>query len=619
MYFKKYLRGGGLSRSKAREILHDKTAHGKPLTEKQRKFFGAVASGYAKFDEGGEIEDEREEEGDDKEMVEGIADILRQVKSMKNRLRIAKNMMDDFEEEDVEYNKDKFLSMARIMQKGGLLTRNKRTFSFTNFLQPTSLKLPMGYEIPYSIPSTEQAMSIGGEEGQPAYLIPSFKYGEKLKDPYAEFLKTGDILGGPFKTWKEADEWDKNIRHPYVEKGQDIPSPVKWWGKDYSLPNYPEFKKGGGIPERYKNMGFTKVGTKKESNRPGKKWMVLAKKGEDYKVVHGGYKGMQDYTQHGSEDRRKNFWNRMGGKNSSKAKDPFSPLYWHKRFGTWQLGGTTYNMPFLQKENLLNQSKFSKFARGGMSGSQLFNFLFEGDDEYDDENKQTVQQNTAPSESELNKMKQENQDLLFKLDQANTRNAAFDVLNTPYNQSIYGSSYTSPDYSQYYGDKENTEESLMMENWNKNNPYNSNLSWKQNMFGSGIDPRISSRFGWRDMDKKNHNGIDIAVPMNTEIYSPISGVVNNIWNTKAGGLQVSITTPSGERFGFAHLNKTPLKIGMKINQGDFIANSGTGGTGPHLHFTVTDAKGNKVDPVKYFGTPAWNMKDHVPEYKSSKK
>jgi hypothetical protein len=97
----------------------------------------------------------------------------------------------------------------------------------------------------------------------------------------------------------------------------------------------------GGIPERYKNMGFTKVGTKKQSTRPGKKWMVLAKKGDDYKVVHGGYKGMQDFKQHHSEQRRENFWNRMGGKNSSKATDPFSPLYWHKRFGTWQKGGQT--------------------------------------------------------------------------------------------------------------------------------------------------------------------------------------------------------------------------------------------------------------------------------------
>lgn len=105
-----------------------------------------------------------------------------------------------------------------------------------------------------------------------------------------------------------------------------------------SKDNY-KFAEGGGIPERYKNMGFTNVGAKKDSTRPGKKWMVLAKKGEDYKVVHGGYQGMQDFKQHHSEQRRENFWNRMGGKDSAKANDPFSPLYWHKRFGTWKYGG----------------------------------------------------------------------------------------------------------------------------------------------------------------------------------------------------------------------------------------------------------------------------------------
>jgi hypothetical protein len=104
-----------------------------------------------------------------------------------------------------------------------------------------------------------------------------------------------------------------------------------------------EEMKMGGIPERYKNMGFTKVGVKKDSTRPGKKWMVLAKKGDQYKVVHGGYTGMKDYTQHGSEKRRDRFWDRMGGKNSAKATDPFSPLYWHKRFGTWQEGGEIEN------------------------------------------------------------------------------------------------------------------------------------------------------------------------------------------------------------------------------------------------------------------------------------
>lgn len=40
-------KGKTLSRSKAREILHDGTAQGHKLTDKQRRYFGAVASGYA--------------------------------------------------------------------------------------------------------------------------------------------------------------------------------------------------------------------------------------------------------------------------------------------------------------------------------------------------------------------------------------------------------------------------------------------------------------------------------------------------------------------------------------------------------------------------------------------
>jgi DNA repair protein RadC len=105
--------------------------------------------------------------------------------------------------------------------------------------------------------------------------------------------------------------------------------------------NYREddFETGGSIPERYRSLGFTKVGEKKNSTNPEKKWMVLAKKGDQYKVVHGGYKGMEDYTQHHDEKRRKRFWQRMGGINSAKANDPFSPLYWHKKFGTWEQGG----------------------------------------------------------------------------------------------------------------------------------------------------------------------------------------------------------------------------------------------------------------------------------------
>lgn len=141
------------------------------------------------------------------------------------------------------------------------------------------------------------------------------------------------------------------------------------YGNDYSV-KPPEMKEGG-IPERYKKMGFTKVGVKKKSNRSGKKWMVLAKKGDKYKVVHGGYTGMKDYSQHGSAERKKRFWNRMGGKNSAKANDPFSPLYWHKKFGTWQEGGQFIydpNNPMPQFEmgnSILDKMKKETMRKGG--------------------------------------------------------------------------------------------------------------------------------------------------------------------------------------------------------------------------------------------------------------
>jgi peptidoglycan L-alanyl-D-glutamate endopeptidase CwlK len=137
-----------------------------------------------------------------------------------------------------------------------------------------------------------------------------------------------------------------------------------------------EEMKMGGIPQRYKNMGFNKVGVKKNSTRPGKKWMVLAKKGDQYKVVHGGYDGMKDFSQHGSEKRKENFWNRMGGKNSSKATDPFSPLYWHKRFGTWEEGGEI-GMPEM-KGGGSTWSGNAWYANGGntINNTNMFTYPF---------------------------------------------------------------------------------------------------------------------------------------------------------------------------------------------------------------------------------------------------
>lgn len=121
--------------------------------------------------------------------------------------------------------------------------------------------------------------------------------------------------------------------------------------------------KMGGIPQRYKSRGFTKVGAKRNSDRAGKKWMVLAKKGDKYKIVHGGYVGMKDFSQHGSNKRKDNFWNRMGGKDSAKANDPFSPLYWHKRFGTWAYGGDISDAPIntFMSPSVGNDPRFEQY------------------------------------------------------------------------------------------------------------------------------------------------------------------------------------------------------------------------------------------------------------------
>lgn len=87
--------------------------------------------------------------------------------------------------------------------------------------------------------------------------------------------------------------------------------------------------------------------------------------------IEGTMGGLKDFSQHGSEQRKENFWNRMGGKNSSKATDPFSPLYWHKRFGTWEQGGEIPEMKG-------GGSTFSGNAWYEMGGMPMYEYAYGG-------------------------------------------------------------------------------------------------------------------------------------------------------------------------------------------------------------------------------------------------
>jgi len=98
-----------------------------------------------------------------------------------------------------------------------------------------------------------------------------------------------------------------------------------------------------------------------------------------------------------------------------------------------------------------------------------------------------------------------------------------------------------------------------------------------------------------------HNGIDIKVPVGTVVKAPASGTVFNVYRNEAGGLQMILLHKNGFKTGYAHLDNTLVSKGDSVKTGQEIAKTGKSGrvTGAHLHWTVTDPKGVKVDPLKY--------------------
>jgi len=79
--------------------------------------------------------------------------------------------------------------------------------------------------------------------------------------------------------------------------------------------------------------GFNKP--KKAPSGGTAKMRVLAKKGDKVKVVPFGHRGYQDYRQHKSEKRRRNYLDRSAGirdKSGNLTKDDkFSANYWARR------------------------------------------------------------------------------------------------------------------------------------------------------------------------------------------------------------------------------------------------------------------------------------------------
>lgn len=103
--------------------------------------------------------------------------------------------------------------------------------------------------------------------------------------------------------------------------------------------------------------------------------------------------------------------------------------------------------------------------------------------------------------------------------------------------------------------------------------------------------RITQQFGvynarYKQWGFTRHNGIDIAVPLATEVHG-MSGTVETIGNDHDGyGLYVVILDEIQQCWWiYAHLSHTSVIHGQRVYTGDIIGLSGDSGnsTGPHTH------------------------------------
>jgi len=128
-------------------------------------------------------------------------------------------------------------------------------------------------------------------------------------------------------------------------------------------------------------------------------------------------------------------------------------------------------------------------------------------------------------------------------------------------------------------------------------------------FAAPVAGPITSRRGPRNIGdgpmgatSTDHGGDDIGVPAGTKVKAAAAGVVERVEKNvgKAGNIVV-IRHADGSSTHYFHLSGFDVKAGDTVKQGQLIARSGKSGNakGPHLHFEIRDASGNKLNPSQF--------------------
>ena len=109
---------------------------------------------------------------------------------------------------------------------------------------------------------------------------------------------------------------------------------------------------------------------------------------------------------------------------------------------------------------------------------------------------------------------------------------------------------------------------------------------------SGFGPR------WGRM----HEGVDMAGPVGTPIYSTADGVVVQAGWSSGYGRLIKIQHEFGIETRYAHLNAIRVEVGQRVSRGERIGDMGNSGrsTGSHLHYEIR-VGGEPLNPMIYIG------------------
>jgi murein DD-endopeptidase MepM/ murein hydrolase activator NlpD len=114
--------------------------------------------------------------------------------------------------------------------------------------------------------------------------------------------------------------------------------------------------------------------------------------------------------------------------------------------------------------------------------------------------------------------------------------------------------------------------------------------------------RITSSFGMRANPVTGnilmHQGLDLAAPQGTEVFSTADGIVTEIGESPIYGIYIIVTHRDRWTSLYGHLQKVETVLRANVRSGTLIGRVGSTGqsTGPHLHFELRQ-DGKAIDPI----------------------